>query len=161
MVKVKYKEIMNYAFASALQKIAQTPVHGALASQLHKIIKACAKAKQDIQKEFQKDIVGAFAKKDEKGEIVRPEGNPNDFVPLEGKDDEFMKAQEEFGNREAELQCSQITVQMLQDIKISATDLEGLKTLYSGNAEEGPFPGNVHKLADRGLSDQTPGVSPA
>lgn len=136
MVTMKYSEISSFQFAQAMQKISSTPTHGAKASAIHKIARALTRAREDISKEYQKQIVEVYGKRDADGKIVRPEGEPNGFEPMEEKQEEFLKTQEEFGANTADLKCDPLTLQMLEDIKISAQDLEALKGLYIGNRED-------------------------
>lgn len=140
MVTMKYSEISSFQFAQAVQKISSTPTHGQKASVIHKVTKALGIARETITKEYQKQIVDVYGKKDEDGKIVRPEGEPNGFEPVEDKEAEFLKAQEAFGENTAEMKCDPFTLQVLEDIKISAQDLEALKGLYIGNREEGEKP---------------------
>lgn len=149
MVTLKYSETMNFGFAQAMQKITNTPTHGNVASQIHRVAKQLTFARDKIQKEYQEKIVAVFGKKDDKGAIIRPEGEPNGFEPIEEKVEEFKKAQDEFGENTIELDCQPFTVQMLGDIKVSAQDLENLKGLYVGNqttSEKPEIPSNVASL---------------
>lgn len=125
--------MMSFAFNQAMQKIVSTPTHGNVASQIHKVNKQVSQAKDIIIKKFQTDLVQVYGKKDDKGAIIRPEGEPNGFEPVEGKTDEFVTAQEEFGKNTVELDVQPFNVQLLGDIKVSAADLEALKGLWAGN----------------------------
>lgn len=136
MISIKYSTLSGFQFSEALQKIAGTPTHGQKASAIHKIIKAVSRAKTQISKEYQTDIVGVWGKKDEAGLVIRPEGEPHGFTPLEGKEDEFMAAQEDFGHKLADLNCDPFTLQTLEDVKLSAQNLEALQELYIGNRED-------------------------
>lgn len=150
MVRLKYSEISNFQFAQAMQKIASTPTHGQVASQIHKVTKKLTAVRNQISKEYQDKIVATFGKKDEAGAVIRPAGEPMGFEPIEEKQAEFMTAQEEFGNTEVELPVNPFNVQLLGDIKVSAQDLEALKGLYAGNneddAEKPALPSNVASL---------------
>lgn len=138
MIQLKYNEISSFQFAQAMQKIASTPTHGAKASQIHKITKALSKVRDEIAKQYQAEIVDVYGKKDEAGKIVRPDGEPNGFEPIEEKQTEFLAAQEEFGKKTVDLPVQAFSLDTFADIKISAQDLEALKGLYAGNEEDKP-----------------------
>lgn len=136
MITMKYSELSSFQFAQAMQKISATPTHGEKASQIHRVAKALTKARDTISKEYQTQIVDVFGKRDAEGKIIRPDGEPNGFEPIEEKQDEFLKAQEDFGANVVEMKCEPFTIQTFSDMKISAADLEALKSLYVGNRED-------------------------
>lgn len=148
MVVLKYSEISSFQFAQAMQKITSTPTHGQVASQIHKVAKHLNRAREQISKAYQTEIIEKFGKRDEQGKLIRPEGEPNGFEPMEDKQEEFMAAQEAFGQNTIELNCQPFTIQLLGDIKVSAHDLEALKDLYVGNrdGEEKPALPNVASI---------------
>lgn len=152
MVKLKYSELSSFGFAQAMQKITTTPTHGQKASVLHKLGKSLGFARERISKEYQAQLVETYGKRDDLGKIIRPEGEPLGFEPIEGKEEEFAKAQEAFGDNMIELDVRPLTLEILSDMKISAQDLEALKGLYIGNTDEtGPgVPGdNVTAIGGR------------
>lgn len=140
MVKLKYSELSSFGFAQAMQKIASTPTHGTKASQIHKISKQLTFARERISKEYQDQLVQTYGKKDENGKVIRPEGEPMGFEPIEEMAEEFATAQEKFGENVVELTVQPMSLDLLSDIKVSAQDLEALRGLYVGNdgAEAGP-----------------------
>lgn len=73
MVKLKYKEISNFAFAQAVQKISQANTHGATAALIHKVTRQLGFARKEIAKAYQSELVEKFGKRDEKGQLVRPD----------------------------------------------------------------------------------------
>jgi hypothetical protein len=135
-MKLKYSKIMNFAFAQAIQKLTAAPTHGQAASAFHKLAKAITRARAQIQKEYQEKVAGVFGKKDEAGALIRPEGEPNGFEPIEEKMGEFEAAQAAFGETEIEVDAPSITLQLIGDIKVSAQDLDALGNLYPENREE-------------------------
>lgn len=151
MVTLKYSEISSFQFAQAVQKISSTPTHGQVASQIHKVTRQLTKARDQISKEYQAEIVEKYGKRDDKGALIRPDGQPNGFEPMEEKEADFLAAQEAFGGKTVELNCQPFTVQLLGDIKVSAQDLESLKALYAGNEDavyedKPPVPNNVASI---------------
>lgn len=149
MVTLKYSEVSSFPFAQAMQKISSTPTHGAKASQIHRVTKQLDRLRKQISKEYQEELVNVYGKKDEEGKLIRPEGEPNGFEPDETKQEEFVKAQEEFGNKTVELDVPSFNLDVLADIKLSAQDLEALKGLYMGNyeAQEDGGPGVPKNVA--------------
>lgn len=136
MITLKYSEISRFQFAQAVQKISSTPVHGGKASHIHKVVKALGKAREQITKEYASEVIEVFAKRDEAGAIVRPEGDPQGFSPVEEKEKEFLAAQEAFGERTVELKAEPFTPDFISDMKISAQDLDAMASLYTGNLDE-------------------------
>lgn len=130
IVTMKYADISNFEFAQAIQKIAQTPLDNKTACAIRRVTKQLNVVREKISKEYQEKIVDLYGKRDEKGTIVRPENNPAGFDVVEGKEDEFVKAQEEFGKTAADLLTSPLTPDMLKDIKLSARELEMLQNLF-------------------------------
>lgn len=137
MVTLKYSEISNFNFAQAMEKISSTPVHGQIASQIHKVTKELNKVRQIVTKEYQDTLVEKYGKRDTENKIIRPDGEPFGFDCIEGKEEEFKSAQDAFGDNTININVQPFTVQMFGEaIKVSAKDLEFLKGLYVGNMEE-------------------------
>ena len=134
-LKISYKDLSSFEFAQTMQKIGSTPTHGQLASRIHKVVKALDRARKAVRDEYRKEIIETFGKRDDKGALVRPQDNPEGFEPIEEKKDEFLKAHDAFGDRQADLDVKPFTVDMFGDMKISASDLENLGEMYAGNHE--------------------------
>src|SRR5205807_2099583 len=120
----------SFEFAQAIQKIHQTPVDNKTACAIHRAIKQLNKAREQISKDYQEKIVDRFAKKNEKGEVIRPSDNPSGFDVIEGQEEEFSKAQEDFGKTPFTMQTGPFTPQTFKDIKMSGRDLEVLKEFF-------------------------------
>lgn len=135
MVRLKYSELSSFQFAQAVQKISQTPTHGQKASQIHKVTRALGVAREKVSKEYASKLIDVFAKKDETGKIIRPEGEPQGFTVPDEKQAEFDVAQNEFGTSWVELDCQPFTLELISDMKVSAQDLEALRGLWAGNVE--------------------------
>src|SRR5882724_7195059 len=135
-VTMKYVDISSFEFAQAVQKISQTPVDNKTACAIHRITKQLNVVREKISKDYQEKIVELFAKRDDKGEVVRPKDNPSGFDIDETKQEEFLKAQEAFGKTEAVLATKPFSPETLKDIKLSARELEVLKELFDDNESE-------------------------
>lgn len=135
-ITVKYNEVKSFEFAQVMGKVSNTPTSLQNAAQIRNLVKAVNDAGEMISKAYGEEILEKYAKRDEKGEIIRPEGDPAGFTPDETKLDEFMQAQEEFGNREADIHYRPLTPAILADVKLTARELDLLGTLFT--EENGP-----------------------
>lgn len=145
-IKTKYQSISSFELAGVLQKIANTQTSNKNASHIRRVINEIKKAGDQIREEYKKDILEVYAQRDEKGEIKRPEGDPNGFDPIVEKEAEFLKAQEDFGGREIVIAWRPLNPDTLADVKLSAKELDLLGELYTDDAGPGvpmnfPFPG--------------------
>ncbi len=147
MAFLKFSEISSFQFNQTLQKIVSTPTHGESAAVIHKLAKQVTEARDKVAKDYQDKIANVFGKRDAEGKLLRPEGEPNGFEPMEEKQKELETALEEFGKTLVEVNCSPLTIKVIGETKVSALDLESLKGLYSGNPSPGPeLPDNVSSL---------------
>lgn len=135
-IKMKYKDLGNFEFSQTVAKIANTPTTAQKAKMIRDLVKLISDAKEAITKAFTTEIVEVFAKRDDKGQIVRPEGEPNGFDVDETKFEEFNKTQADFGEREHVFAWRPFTPSLISDVKMSAREIELLKDLFSD--EEGP-----------------------
>lgn len=131
-VKIKYSEVSSFEFAQAMQKIASTPVDNKTACSIRRVAKAVTKVLDDIREEYKVKFIDVYGKKDAEGKIVPPaDGNPTGFEVPDDKQDEFVKAQVDFGNTEATLPVGPLTQADLKDIKLSARELDCLRDLFN------------------------------
>jgi hypothetical protein len=144
VIKMKYSDIGNFGFSQLIQKISQTPTNNRNACHIHKITRELQTAREKIADDYQAEIVEKFGKRNDKGELIRPEGEPKGFEPIDGQEDAINKAHDEFGNKMAEIKWRPLTPTTLADIKISGAEIELLKDLFT--EEEGP---GIPNLADR------------
>lgn len=124
MITMTYAKT-NGRFVQAMQKLTNLPLPTKAAYTVKKIADAISREKKTIALAFEKDILTNFAKRDEKGEIVRDEdGQP---TVDETKQVEFMKAQEEFGKREFTIDRQKLSLEVLaSQNQLSASDLSAL-----------------------------------
>ncbi len=136
-VKMKYIDLGSMQFVTTVQKIANTPTASTRASVIRDWVKAIQNGKDEIKECYQKEIMEVFGQKNEDGTLKRPEGEPNSFVPDETKEKELMEANEAFGLREATIKLNRpITPSIIQDVKITAHELDLLGNLFSD--QDGP-----------------------
>lgn len=130
MIKMTYQQVSGFEFTRAMQKLAQTPMSTKVAYNIKKLADAMNKQREVISQEYQRDIVDKYAKKDEKGELVRPEGQPQGFDIDAEKVEEFQKVQEDFGKREFTIERFKLTLADLEQVKLSASELTALEPIY-------------------------------
>lgn len=153
-VKVPYLALSSFEFAQVMQKITSVPTSNANANHIRKIMNEIEAARKIISEAYKTEIMEKYAKKNEAGELIRPEGDPAGFVTEDGKAEEYAQAETEFAKRMAIIKWRPMTPKTLADIKISAKELNLLGALFT--EEEGPglpefpFPngaaGNIHNL---------------
>lgn len=137
-VKMKYGEIMNETFNMAMGRIAGTPTVGEHACRIRRAMREMKKAQEKIRGEYATQIVEKFSKKGEDGKMIAdPHPQSEGFEPVEGTEGELIQAREAFGEQEVELDCYPLTLKNLQDVRVSATDLEALRGMFD-DAPEGP-----------------------
>lgn len=150
-VTLKYSEIHNFTFAQAVQKIAASPTSGRIACRIRRTVQELTKAREMIKAEYEKDIIGPFTHRDAEGKEVVDENNTEGFNPDPARMEELNKAQAAFGERQAALECFPFTLETIQDIKISAQEIEAMKGLFDDSEPTpiamGPgIPQNVKSL---------------
>lgn len=147
-VRMTYSQLTSFIFAQICQKLASTPTDGKTACRIRQITRGTNEARTKVIKEYEADITEVYAKRDENGVIIRPEGQPKGFTAAEGKEAESESAQEEFVKREIELECIPLTLADLKDIKITPAELEALGGFFTETpASVGPgVPDNVKSI---------------
>ncbi len=145
MIKLKYKDCGNFEFATLIQKLANAQTTVGVAVRIKSIVRELTKGRELISKSYQDDLVSVFGEKNEDGTIKRPEGEPNGFTPVKEKEEEFIKAQEDFGERELDLDCHPLNPTLLADMKCSSKELDLLKGLFTDEAGPG-VPSNVAQM---------------
>lgn len=135
-IKMKYSDIGNFGFAQLMQKIAQTATNNRNACHIHKITREITKAREKIADDYQKEIAEVFGKRDEAGQLIRPEGEPKGYDVIDGKEKELEAAHATFGEKLAEINWRPLTPTTLADVKVSAAEIELMKDLFT--EDEGP-----------------------
>lgn len=137
MVKrtLKYDQLTSNTAQMLLQKLSFTPTTVVRAKQLKMLTSVLKSVSEGIREEFHQKIVPQFAELNEDGS-VRKEKDGNFMVP-DGKEEDFIKAQEAFGKKEFELELPMaIPLDAFSDIKMTASDIEWLGDFVS--EESGP-----------------------
>lgn len=134
MPVLNYATISGQKFQMTLQKLYNTPTNNKSAGKIGHIVKLVQDALNKMRQDFQSEIVEKFAKRDAEGKIVRPDGEPLGFDLDETKKDEFNKAQENFGKTEVTIDWNPLNPEDMVDMKLSASELTSLESLYSDTA---------------------------
>lgn len=141
-IKMKYQDIGNFEFQSLMEKLVSTPTSNKNACMIRHVYNEAKRARTQISEEYKRDIMEAFAERDENGEIKRPEGDPGGFMPDPKRLEEFKKSQDDFGLREFVFEWGPLRPSHISDMKVSAKELNILGDLF--NEDEGPgLPANV------------------
>jgi hypothetical protein len=135
-IKLKYSDAGSFEFVQLLTKLYRLPTNNKSSNLFRRIYNEMKKNQDAIIEEYKTTVLEIYAQRDEKGEIIRPDGDPNGFKPMEDKLDDFQKAQDEFGEKLVTFTWGPIRNSDLQDIKLSGHEKDLLKDLYSD--EEGP-----------------------
>ncbi len=135
-IKLKIKDAGAVTLQNLMYQIGQIKTSNKNASKIRKIMKEFQRVRVEIADKYAKEIMEVFGQKDEAGNLLRPEGEPNSFIPVEGKEDELIAANKEFGEQEIDFNWEPLNQHILADMKVSASDLETFGALYV--EQEGP-----------------------
>lgn len=136
MIQMKYSHLVRNDFTMALQKLARLPLPVRTAYQVKKILEEVQNARKKVASEFTETILKKYAKKDEKGEFVRPEGDPNGFMPPEQVSPEMTADEKAFGENVFKSDRFQIHYTSLGNAQISAQEIEVLEPLLEFNGAD-------------------------
>jgi DNA-binding protein H-NS len=136
MIQLTYKQAMEFEFVRTMRKLATTPMQTHTAYSIKKITDALMSARKKVASEWETDILAIYAKKDEKGEVIRSKEDPERFEILEDKLSEFKAKQEEFGNRVITIERAKLTLSDLASVQLSAAELTALEPLYTENGQD-------------------------
>lgn len=123
-------------------KIFSTPMKGKTTLKVKKIFDCLINQSKVIQEEAAADLEAKFAKKDEKGEVIRPEKDPFGFEVDEAKAEEFAAAREAFNKKEFVLNRGKLSLDDLADVKLSVTEMTIMEPLL--DMSEGTPPNPLH-----------------
>lgn len=135
-IKMIYKNIMNFEFSSVMQKLVSTPTSNKSACMIRHIWKESERAKKQISEAYKDDIMNKFAERNESGDILVNPEDQGGFHPDPKRIDEFIKAQEDFGNTEFVFEWGPLRPSHLTDMKLSGKEIDSLGDLF--NEEDGP-----------------------
>ena len=140
MIRLKYKQVTDGNLIQALQKLVRTPLNTQVAYRVKKIADAYSKAREQIGKEYQEQVVEKFAEKDEKGVIIPDAESLGGFKINETDTTEFVAIHEAFGMKDFVIERDPLWVGDLGDVKFSALELTTLEPFVS---EDRIIGGNV------------------
>lgn len=147
-IKLKFSAMSSFEFATLIQKMASTPTNNKNACAIARVVRDLEKAQKLISDKYQTDVVEFFGKKGEDGKIIRPEGDPTGYEPLEMEkfDEKLAEALEKFGEEnEFEVNAKPLTPTILADMKISAKEINLLAGLFvEDEAQQATGPGVPH-----------------
>lgn len=130
--KLTYNEIGNFQFQKAIQKLNSSVTDQLTAYKIRKITSKLKSYRAQIAEEYTKELAEKYAKRNEQGKY-----DAQNWTPEEGKQEEFMKAQEEFGKKEIFIDRLPLTFNEMKDIKMSAEEQEALGAMFDdAHAEE-------------------------
>ena len=135
MIQIRYADVSNFQFVQAVQKLGNTATDGHTAYKIRKIMKALQDGREKIAKEYTKEVIDVFAKRNESGAIIRPEGDPNGFSVEDAKQDEFQKVQDAFGERTVDIEREPLSLSDLKDFRFTAMEQESLKGILDDSEE--------------------------
>lgn len=142
-IRMSYQQLREINFSMQLiGKIFNTPMKGKTTLKMKKIFDCLINQSKIIQEEAAADLEAKFAKKDENGNVIRPEKDPFGFEVDEAKAEEFARAREEFNKKEFVLHRAKLTLDELADIKLSVTEMTILEPLL--DTTEGAQPTPLH-----------------
>jgi hypothetical protein len=87
---------------------------------------------KEIGRQYEADILGAFAKKDASGNIQPDPANPADFLMQEGtKKEDLVKTQASFADRKIQIDMDKLNLNHFQELKVTPEDLLALEPIYT------------------------------
>lgn len=138
-----YQQLRELNFSMQLiGKIFSTPMKGKTTLKVKKIFDCLINQSKIVQEEAAVDLEAKFAKKDEKGEVIRPEKDPFGFEVDEAKAEEFAAAREAFNKKEFVLNRGKLTLDDLAEVKLSVTEMTIMEPLL--DMSEGAPPKPLH-----------------
>lgn len=130
-IEFTYSQISAQPLRMALAKISNAPIaNNKIACMIRGVNKAVRAKQEEIGKEYEDSVLHAFAKKNEDGSFVRPDGNPQAYDVDDTKVDEFKVAQEEFGKKTLTIEYGPLRPSHLEGIALSANELDALGDLF-------------------------------
>lgn len=142
-IRMSYEQLreINYSM-QLIGKLFSTPMKGKTTLKLKKIFECLINQSKIIQEEAAQELEGKYAKRDEKGEVIRPEKDPFGFEIDDAKAEEFAKAKEAFHKKEFVLNRAPIGLDDLSDIKLTVNEMTIMEPLL--DLTEGSAPRPLH-----------------
>lgn len=141
MLKIKYKEFMSFGFQQAFGKVSQASYSPKIAYGIKRFGDALRTQQKKIQDDYAA-FVKTYAKKDEDGKYIHPEGNETQFDIPDDKMEEYKKEEVSFGEREFEIDRYKMPGFWLDTLTLTPAETASLEIIFdfefsldSGHAE--------------------------
>lgn len=144
MIKMTYKQFMGFPFAQAMQKLSNQAYPAKTAYSLKKLVDSMTIQRKAIQTEYQ-TLIDKYAKRDEKGEMIRPDG-PQSFDLDPAQKEAYDAEEAAFGKTEFTIERPKLMLDMLGEQQFSATDLSALEPLIQDPEAHGTAETNVKSI---------------
>ena len=129
--KVTYELLSKPGFQDAFRKVGKAELPNRIASKIHYLVKSVNQGLRAMSEAYKTEIEGKYARRDEKGEIIRTAHDPKDFEvndalksEMDAAREELMKTEFVIENRDA------LTQHDLQEARLSGFDLAELGPFY-------------------------------
>jgi nucleoside-triphosphatase THEP1 len=134
--KIKHGQLSAMNFQMAISKLGQAPLPAKSAYHVKRLIDGLSNASNRVRDLYRQDICKVHGIDDGKGGFVPDDEHGFKFA--EGADkDAVVKAIQDFGNREIEVDKYKLTLGDLEKVEISAAELSHLDPVIFD--EEGPI----------------------
>ena len=132
-ITVKYKDLSGYAFQSAMSKLSNCTFKdgGRCAYLVKKMNQAIKPLRDKIAAEYKAELMGVYGQPGEDGKL-----DERTFKPIEGKEEEFTKAQEDFGERSAEIDRPKFLAADIKDANLTADEQEAIDPILDDSGFE-------------------------
>lgn len=133
MILIPYKDVSAFNFQTALQKLAGTSMDGHSAYKVKKIFAGVKKGQELVSEKYKAEIMPKFAKLDAEGkfDIEKFEVDP-------AKEAEFVKAQDEFGLQNIEIDRPKLTLQDIRNVQLSPIEQLALEPVLDDSQGDAP-----------------------
>lgn len=133
MIKMSYEKLSNVNFQQAVQKLLNKPMKTPSAFQILHIGKALQAKNDEMRHKFSSEIVEKYSNKDHKpveGEVSKSMKMEIPFEAVQGKEEEAVKAIEDFGKTIFEIPIKKISSETLFSVgEWSPVELQFLEPL--------------------------------
>lgn len=134
--KVRRNSMLLEAFSMLIRKLANHPQPGKNAGHIRHIINEWQAARGVVIKEYWEGVK-KFVELDEKGEIKRPEDDPEGLMIKEGQQEKLLAYQQEYDNSMVEIKWKPMTFETIGNMPITPQEIELLGELLT-EAPQGP-----------------------
>jgi hypothetical protein len=129
MIELKYNQLSGMNFLQTVQKLVHERLAVQAAYNIKKIADDIQRARKQIGEQYRKELVDAFAKRDENGQVVWTSPDQTDFEVMDGKEEEFRKALTAFGEKVFVMDRTPISLHDLRNCLVSAAELTVLEPI--------------------------------